>query len=334
MKILSVIVLVLLGMSLLGCFRKKTPPKTDPWPRFPASDNPNMAIVQLIFPDSFGVQTFFISPDRQHVFVLCSRISPRQKRAAHPSIPTKMDYLLASLDANGQPVAQKTWLNTDMNGRGLFFEVQDEFMLYLGNFLLVLNPQTLDILEKIPVHSPLYIAWKETERTHDEQQADYKKALEAVLQKENVYFLECWAGGQYFIFEQGVAGKRAAWMDINYEPESRTALKAQLPLMAANHNRPMPGDTLCKITDEAAYLHEIELLSGGTQFSYPNYKTRSIVQYEMMANAQKIRFSTTDKDNHALKVGVSDNGLLTSAGGTAWLKYEDMLFRVRGHQSK
>ena len=74
---------ILLFMSLLsflfGCGGKKTPAdapsKTAEWPRFPATDNPNVQVEPVRLEGDFGLRSFFIAPDKQSVYVLGVRNS-------------------------------------------------------------------------------------------------------------------------------------------------------------------------------------------------------------------------------------------------------------------
>ena len=61
-KTLFRLILVLTAFTF-GCARKKTPPKREEWPRFPATDRPEAKIETIELDDRFKTYSFFITPD-------------------------------------------------------------------------------------------------------------------------------------------------------------------------------------------------------------------------------------------------------------------------------
>ena len=325
---------ILLIMSLLsilfGCNTKKTPPKAVEWPRFPATDNAETTVTALPLADGYTVRSFYITPDKQHLYVLGSR-QPRSRNPAFPGEPAYVDYRLLCLDAGGKILYHKDMLRTDWMYGGTFGLLEGELLLRIGDWFLVLEPKTFAIKEKIQVHTSGYVSWKEKEMTRDEHQADYQAKFDALLDKCKTCKLLYWSPGlEYLVFVQGKAGKRAAWEPMSYEDDVLADLKQRLePLAVTLHAQTSNADsTHLQITDGSAQLREVAHLPGGTQFSYPNYKTRTVLQYELTLNDQKIRFSLSDRDAHSLRLGFSDNLMLSMGDGSVWVAYEYDLYRI------
>lgn len=332
--------ILLLAMSifsiLFGCTSKKTPKKVEEWPRFPATDNSEITVAAVPLADGFRFNSFFIAPDKQNTYVLAYRISENtsgQKQGRNrPGEPDYMDYRLLCLDARGLVKYQKELPGIDWIYGGTIGLLNGELMLRLGDWLLVLDPKSFNTLEKIPVHDPTYVPWKETEMTRDEQQADYQAKFDTMLSTCKACNWLYWSPTQeYMVFVQGVAGERSAWLPISDEEDLLTSLKQRFEPLSVTLNRQVSkGDSnLIELADALGQIREVELLSAGTQLDYPNYLSRSVLQYELTTNGKKAHFSTTDKDRHSLRLGFSDNLMVSLADGSVWVMYEGVLFRIQ-----
>lgn len=323
--------------SLFSCNSKKTPPKVMEWPKFPTTDNPGIKVTAIPLEDGFTLISFFISSDKQNIFVLGSR-EPKgnndQKRGEkRPGDPDYMDLRLLCLDTKGHALYHKDMLRTEFIYGGTFGLLEGELMLRVGDWFLVLEPATFDIKEKIPVHSSNYISWKNEVMTRDEYEADYRAKFDATLENcKTCKFLHWSPSGEYLIFVQGAVGKRSAWTPMSYEENELDDLKNRFePIFAMLNPKVFKLDSSSnvEITDDVAVLREVEYLSGGTQFDYPNYKTRTVLQYELTIKDQKVHFSTTDRDRHYLRLGLSDNLMLSTVDGSIWIAYERVLYRIQ-----
>jgi hypothetical protein len=329
-KTLFRLILVLIAFTF-GCVRKKAPSKSEEWPRFPATDRPEAKIYIIELDDRFKIYSFFITPDKQYIYVLATRTtSAKSPQKTHPDDVVPIDYRLCCLNAKGEIIRQKDMLRTGWSGGGSFGLLEGQLLLRVDGFFLVLDPKTFEIEEKIPVHESAYISWNEPDMTRDEHQADYLKKFEKLYEDPNARFLYWPSGGEYLIFVQGAKGKRAAWAPMSYEDELLADLKKRFASIEVTNNpAASTGDsTNLEISDGVSRIREMEHLSGGTQLVYPNYKDRTILQYELTLGDEKIRFSTTDRDGHSLRVGFSDNLLLTTEDGAAWLRYEGVHYRI------
>lgn len=321
---------------LFGCKAKPSPEKAEAeWPRFPATDNAETHVVAVPLGDGFWVKSFYITPDKQQVYVLGWRESKRAKKRKEGAEPMPgeighADVRVTCLAANGKAEYHKDLPKTELLEVGTFGLLEGQLMLRIGAWFWVLDPKTFEILEKIPVHESEYVAQKELTRTRDEQQADYQKEFDALYKMPSARYLN-WLGGEYLIFVQGEKGKRSAWSPMSYEDELLADLKKHFPPILVEQN-PTAGNRfaaeLFEISDSTGKIRETGHLSAGTQLVYPNYKYRQVLQYELTLGQRKIHFSTSDKDGHALRLGFSDNLFLTTQDGAAWVVYEGVLYRI------
>lgn len=329
-----IVLIMSLFTILFGCKDKKQQEaKTVESPRFPATDHPDVQFSPVSL-DGFNAQAFYITADKQSVFVLGAKdpdLEQKQEEGYEPQPRQfeRIDYRIFYLDSNGAIKYHHDILQTDWLDGGSFGMLEGEFMLRIGDFFLVLDPKTLDVLEKIPVHDPTYVSWKEPEMTFDEKRDDYQAKFDLLYDNPNARWLDWSPVPEYMVFVEGPKGKRAAWYPISYEDELLADLKQRFkPLVVPLNPTAIGSDSTTNftITDGDANIEETEFLSAGTQLDYPNYKSRSVLLYEMQLNGKTLHFSTTDKDRHDLRLRFSDNLFLTTKGGEVWLIYEGVLY--------
>jgi hypothetical protein len=173
----------------------------------------------------------------------------------------------------------------------------------------------------------------QTTMTRDEYEADYTAKLEAVLKNPDACKWLYWSPAQaYFVFVQGPKGKRSMWSPLSDEQEYLADLQQRLePLSLTLPAQARQTDTTARfsIAENDAQICEMEYLPGGTQLNYPNYKSRSILQYELTLNGKKAHFSTTDRDGHDLHLSFADNWRLSTADESVWVVYEGVLYRIQ-----
>jgi hypothetical protein len=333
-----------LSLLLWGCNRKNAPKKVEvrEWPRFPATDNPEIKVEKVVVEDDFDLRSFMIAPDKKSVYVLAARSSKRVKipdgGKRHLGSPDfidddhYIDYRLYHLDAEGKVKKQLDMPRTDWMGRGSFGILEGELLLRVGDWFLVLDAQTLTIKEKIPVHDSEYVPWKQPTMTRDEYEADYQKRFDVLNKNPHARWLYWSASDEYFVFVQGETNRRSAWLPIPHDDEILTAIKKNFkPIHVTLNPNFTSGDNKGRhfeISDGVAKIQEVEYLPGGTQLVYPNYKTRLVLQYEMIMGDKKAHFSTTDRDGHDLHLAFSTNKMLTTEDGVAWVQYEGGLYRL------
>jgi hypothetical protein len=335
MKYLLNLLMSLLSF-LFGCTSKKAPEKPVEWPRFPATDNQAVQVIPVVPDSSFQLVSFMIAPDRQNVYMLVSR-SPESSRVRaggepRPGPPDYMDYRLYRLDTHGKVQQQVDMFGTDWMGGGTLGILENEFMLRIGDWFLVIDPVQLAITDKIPVHDSAYIPWKEEEMTRDEHQVDYQRQFDQLYNNPDSRWLYWPASREYLVFIQGKKGARSAWSPMSYEDELLAGLQQHFAPINVQLNPAYTesGDNSpFQVTDHGGVIMETGYLSGGTQLDYPNYKTRQVLQYQCTVNGQQVRFSTTDRDRHDLHLGFSDNLLLNTEDGAVWISFEGVVYRLK-----
>jgi hypothetical protein len=334
--LIPALLLMSLWSLLFGCNAPQSPAKAVEWPRFPETDNPATQVSAIPLADSFRVVSMYITPDRQHLYVLGSQAPqkgrPHKNTRNRPGDLPFMDYRLTCMNAEGEVQYQQDISGIDWLYGGTFGLAAGSLMLYMGTHFWVLDLKTLVVQERIPVCSPEYIPWVQTTMTRDEYEADYKEKFEAVLKNPTACkWLYWWPARAYFVFVEAPKDKRAMWSPLSYDKEHLDDLQQRLePLSLSLADGVQQSDTTThfSIMEDSASVREIEYLSGGTQLRYPDYKSRSILQYELVVNGKKTRFSTTDRDAHDLHLHFSDNGRLSMADGSVWIICENVLYRI------
>ena len=85
---------------------------------------------------------------------------------------------------------------------------------------------------------------------------------------------------------------------------------------------------LFRLEDGNLVLETTKKVSMGTQLDYPNYKSRSAMQYELLIGDKKARFATTDRFRYPLYVFCAQNDYLSATGAEAWIAYDGILYRL------
>ncbi len=334
--------LILLTMSLLsllfGCNTKKTiAPKSEEYPRFPATDNPAAKVERIHLDDGYWPKSFFITEDKQKIYVLGYSKIPSTTMVdgeeTRPDLRDRAYFRLFCLDTKGQITHRRDLPAGDTHTGGLFGIVDGQLVLWFSDQLLALDTDKLTIVEKIPVYDTNFFPAKQDIElmTPDEQEDAYQQKFEAAVKKPAVCkWLEWPFGGGYMVLVQG-PGKRSAWAPMSWENEVLADMKSRFePLLMPYNlqsNNYENGDNFHCI-DGPAQIREAEYRSAGTQLDYPNYKNRMVLQYEMIVGQKTLHFSTTDRSRHNLRLDFSDNRLLSMADGAAWVKYEGDLYRI------
>ena len=333
---------VFLAMSLLsllfGCSTKKTPPRPEEYPRFPATDQPSAKVVRIALDNGYWPKCFFISGDKQSLLVLgygrIASTTMEEGEETRPDLRDRANYRLYCLDTKGQIKQRLDLPPGDVYANARFGLVDGQMMLWFNEHFLVLDTGKFAIVEKIPVYHEQHFPSKQKVElmTPDEQQDAYLQKLEAILAKPaSCKWLDWSAGDGYFVFVSSPAGKRSAWLPISREADVLAGLKSRLELLVVPVN-PQAGNyengENFHCTDGPVQIREAEYLSAGTELDYPNYKNRLVLQYEMTVGNKTLHFSTTDQKRHNLRLDFSNNLMLATADGAAWVKYEGDLYRI------
>jgi len=334
-------ILIILPMSILsllfGCRDKKDPndQSVKAWPRFPDSDLA-AHFEPVVLADGYTFESFYITPDHQKVFVLGIRLAAAAPKRTenynpHPSEEVPMDFRFLCLDQTGKTLYSKDYLTVNWGG-GSFGMIENHFVVRVLDYFLELDPSNFAILDKIPVHDSAYISWKETERTYDEHRDYYQAQFDKLYKNPKARWLEYSPKPEYLIWVDGPKGKRAAWCTVSTEDSLIADLKKHFPPIPLKINpmavNDLTGNANFSIQDGNNSITEVARISAGTEFSYPNYMERTFVQYELKLKGKTIRFSTSDKKQHNLLLRFADNLYLCTEDGTAWVAYEETLYRA------
>jgi hypothetical protein len=320
---------------LASCFGKKSDKPVEKahaseYVRFPASDVPEIKFEHVVLDTDFVMKSFFIVPDKKHVYVLAYKYYSSN----NPDDPTRVkrtDLRLFSLDMKGAIVQRIDMPRVNDEWGSSFGMVGDEVWLFVGDNFIPIDTKSFTVGASIPVRHEQHFPTKQnvTLMTPGEQRDAYYPLMDAALKDAaNVRFLT-WPSGKYFAFVQGPAAKRAAWTPRDYTDEELAAIRKFNPLVVSVNPTAaaLDGDRY-HATDGAAKIEEVDLLDGGTELDYPNYKQRHIMQYELTLNNRPIHFSTANQKRQDLRIGYADNRYLTTADGAVWVRYMSWLYRI------
>ncbi len=188
--------LIFIAMSLLsllfGCKPKKTPPKSEEFPRFPATDNPAAKLELIKLDDGYWPKTFLITEDKQQVYVLgYGKIVSKTMvngEETRPDLRDRAYFRLYALDKQGQITHRLDLPNGHTYTGGTFGMIDGQLVLWFDEQLLVLDPGKLAVLEKIPVYDTHVFPTKQDLEmmTPDEQQKAYQQKFEVAVAKPAV----------------------------------------------------------------------------------------------------------------------------------------------------
>lgn len=324
----------LLSLLLAACFGKKPPEPPKEYPRFPESDAANVKIERVELDSGFLPRAFFVATDKQNVYVL----GYKTHNSGNPDMPGQLqrtDMRVFALDAAGKIVHRLDMKKIDDIWGASLGLLDNELLVRAGDCFHVINTSTFTVQEKIPVYDEQFFPTKQniTLMTPDEQRDAYEKLYDAALKNCSTCLWLDWSfAGKYYVLAQGAPGKRAVWSPMSYEDDVIASLKQRFKPAHVSLNANASADSgggHYTIVDGPIKIREADILSGGTELDYPNYKSRSVIQYEATVGAKVAHFSTTDKKRHDLRLGFADNLYLATHDGAAWVKHEGVLYRMQ-----
>lgn len=318
--------------SCFGAPKEPKKPPAVPYPRFPETDVAGLKFEHIELEDGFSMKTFFIAPDKQHLYVLAYKDFGK-RIPDDPRPPERTDTRVYELDSKGVIKRHVEFRNTDDVWGSSMGMIGDELMLYSGDQFVVINTTSFTAKEKIPVWHEQHFPTKQNIElmTRDEYIPAYEALFDAAIEKCADCHWLVWPSGKYFVYVAGPPGKRAMWSPLTYEDVRIDPLKKKFPAIAVAVNPNVVESTKTsgfKATDGAVTIHEEEILDGGKELDYPNYKYRSIVNYALTIGTRVIHFSTTDQKRQDARIGFADNVYLTTADGAAWVRYMGWLYRI------
>lgn len=317
--------------ALFGCnSRNSKKPKQDlPW--FPNTDNPAVQVMEIPLDSGYTVQTFFVTRERKEVYVVAhNRVLTSGEYKLEDRFRT--DYLLLHLDAKGQ-VLQRVDLpeSRHSNPAYLWLEHQN-LVFYLDDKVRLYDAVSMKLAEEIPCYAQHEFPSdkKLVELFPEEQLELYLPAREKALKKSvSTRVLSLPSGGGLVLLLEVAKHKRTVWAILDsLEADQFTRQFGQVE-PPANPGWNYNADTgLFRLEDGNMVLETTKKVSMGTQLDYPNYKSRSAMQYELLIGDKKARFATTDRFRYPLYVRCAQNDYLSASGTEAWIAYDGKLYRL------
>lgn len=330
MRYFALLLLWLLSL-LFGCGgRSAKKPKQDlPW--FPNTDNPALQVMEIPLDSGYTIQTFLVAPERKEIYVLArTRMVMSKKHILEERWRT--DYQLLHLDAQGQVLQRRELANCQdsdpaflwLEGNALFFFANDKGRLF--------DLASLEPVEEIPYYAQyVFPSSKNLQELFPEEQLElYAPARAQALKKSSfTRILELPKAGGTVLLLENTNKSRSLWTIL--DETDLEQLRALYPLIQPKLNdnwKYNPETGLYQVGDKDIFLETTAKVSMGTQLDYPNYKSRSAIQYEMSLHGEKVRFATNDRSRKPLYVQFSQNDYLSATGTEVWLGYNGSLYRL------
>jgi hypothetical protein len=325
------LLLLWLISALFGCNnRNSKKPKQDlPW--FPNTDNPAVQVMEIPLDSGYTVQTFLVSPERKEVYVVAhTRVVISGQYKLEDRFRT--DYLLLHLDAKGQILQRKELPGSRHSGSAALWLEHQNLVFYLDDKVRLYDAGSMKITEEIPCYVQHdFPSTKNLVELFPEEQLDlYLPAREKALKKSaSTRVLSLPRTRAVVLLLEEAKQKRSVWAILDsLEADQFTRKYGQIeaPFNPGWNYNSETG--LFRLEDGSLVLETTKEVSMGTQLDYPNYKSRSAMQYELLIGGKKAHFATTDRFRYPLYVLCAQNDYLSASGTEAWIAYDGKLYRL------
>ena len=325
------LLLLWLVSALFGCNnRNSKKPKQDlPW--FPNTDNPAVQVMEIPLDSGYTVQTFFISPERKEVYVVAhTRVVISGQYKLEDRFRT--DYLLLHLDAQGQVLQRQELPGSRHSSSAALWLEHQNLVFYLDDKVRLYDAGSMRITEEIPCYVQHdFPSTKNLVELFPEEQLElYLPAREKALNKSvSTRVLSLPSGGGLVLLLEMEKHKRSVWAILDsLEADQFTRKYGQIEA-PSNPGWNYNSETgLFRLEDGSMVLETTKEVSMGTQLDYPNYKSRSAMQYELLIGGKKTHFATTNRFRYPLYVRCAQNDYLSAIGAEAWIAYDGKLYRL------
>ena len=325
------LLLLWLVSALFGCNnRNSKKPKQDlPW--FPNTDNPAVQVMEIPLDSGYTVQTFFISPERKEVYVVAhTRVVISGQYKLEDRFRT--DYLLLHLDAQGQVLQRQELPGSRHSSSAALWLEHQNLVFYLDDKVRLYDAGSMRITEEIPCYVQHdFPSTKNLVELFPEEQLElYLPAREKALNKSvSTRVLSLPSGGGLVLLLEMEKHKRSVWAILDsLEADQFTRKYGQIE-PPSNPGWNYNSETgLFRLEDGSMVLETTKEVSMGTQLDYPNYKSRSAMQYELLIGGKKTHFATTNRFRYPLYVRCAQNDYLSATGAEAWIAYDGKLYRL------
>ncbi|MDX2069916.1 MAG: hypothetical protein SFV55_15915 [Haliscomenobacter sp.] len=330
MKHFALLLLWLIS-ALFGCNNRnsKKPEQDLPW--FPNTDNSALQVMEIPLDSGYTVQTFFVSPVRKEVFVVAHTkvvISGQHKLEDR----FRTDYLLLHLDANGQVLQRQELPGLRHSSSACLWLEHQNLVFYLEDKVRLYDAGSMRITEEIPCYVQHdFPSTKNLVELFPEEQLElYLPAREKALKKSvSTRVLSLPGTRALVLLVEEAKQKRSIWAILDaLEIDQFTRKYGQIE-PPSNPGWNYNAETgLFRVEDGSIVLESTKEVSMGTQLDYPNYKSRSAMQYELLIGGKKARFATTNRSRKPLYVLCAQNDYLSASGAEAWIAYDGTLYRL------
>ena len=164
----------------------------------------------------------------------------------------------------------------------------------------------------------------------EEQLELYLPAREQALKKSvSTRVLSLPSSGGVVLLLEAAKQKRSVWSILDSLEADQFTREHGLIEPPSNPGWNYNSETgLFRVQDGNMVLETTKEVSMGTQLIYPNYKSRSAMQYELLIGGKKARFATTNRSRKPLYVLCAQNDYLSATGTEAWIAYQGVLYRL------
>ncbi len=330
MKHLALLLFSILSL-LFGCGGRNAKKAKQDLPLFPNTDNPAVQVVEIPLDSGYTVQTFFVSPERKEVYVVAhTRVEQSGDYKLEDRFRT--DYLLLHLDAKGQVLQRRELPNSRHSAPSYLWLEHKNLVFYLDDKVRLYDAGSMIVTEEIPCYAQHDFPSTKNlvELLPEEQLEQYLPAREKALKESvssRVLGLPS-AGGVVLLLEMA-KHKRSVWAILDSLEADQFTRKYGLIEPPSNPGWNYNSETgLFRLEDGNLVLETTQEVSMGTQLDYPNYKSRSAMQYELLIGDKKARFATTNRSRKPLYVLCAQNDYLSASGTEAWIAYDGKLYRL------
>ncbi len=316
---------------LFGCGgRNSKKPKQDlPW--FPNTDNPAVQVMEIPLDSGYTVQTFLVAPERKEVYVLAhTRVEQSGDYKLEDRFRT--DYLLLHLDAQGQVLQRRELPGSRHSSPAYLWLEHNKLVFFADDKVRLYNAENMKATEEIPcyVKHDFPSAKNLVELFPEEQLELYLPARAKALKNSVSTRVLCLPRTKVIVLLlESAKQKRSVWTILDsLEADQFMKEYEQLEPPANPGWKYNSATGLFRVQDGSTVLETTAEVSMGTQLVYPNYKSRSAMQYELLIGGKKARFATTNRSRKPLYVLCAQNDYLSATGTEAWIAYQGLLYRL------
>lgn len=301
--------------SLFGCGKHSGKPgQYESIPHFPLVDNPSFDVEPVQIDSNYFAQTFILSQDKNHVFVLAYGME---------GLPEDMSYQLLRLDRDGK--IEKTVLLTHC----VVAHVPNFWWEDDGSLSIMLQMETKNF-------DPVELKERKSWKAKDLKNVIPKKRLEQMVYREQ---MDAYADE----IEKAIRESKKQYvrkvLDLDFlfleysrKPSEYWHLQDSEAVASCIKKYGGQKQPLNPATDSSDGSATIKTLAHNIldyKIAYPDLKyiEENILQIAM--GKQTAKFKLCNKEKHALHLKFADNNYFASSNGNIWVMYEQFLYKLK-----